>query len=144
MPKRRRKPAVERLPTVAAVSVTSVSKPKVPSVGRRSQLDDGSTIRMAALSPVSRYESDALRAAKAVRRWVTAHHRALLAAAGVFVLLLLLSAVHDVLRDVRYDEIVAAMKATTATQLALAALATLLSYAGASTPGIVPNRLSKV
>ena len=36
--------------------------------------------------------------------------------------------VRDVLREVRYDEIVAAMKATTATQIALAALATLLSY----------------
>jgi phosphatidylglycerol lysyltransferase len=51
-----------------------------------------------------------------------------LAVAGVFVLLLLLAAVRDVLLEVRYDEIVAAMKATTATQLALAALATLLSY----------------
>src|SRR5436190_932415 len=83
---------------------------------------------MAALSPVKSHESEALRAAKGLRGWVTAHHKALVAAAGVFVLLLLLSAVRDVLREVRYDEIVAAMKATTTTQVALAALATLLSY----------------
>ena len=83
---------------------------------------------MAALSPVSNYESDALRAGKAVRAFLTAHHKALLTAAGVVVLLLLLAAVRDVLREVRYDEIVAAMKSTTAAQVALAALATLLSY----------------
>lgn len=83
---------------------------------------------MAALSPVNRYESRALRAATAARGWVAAHHKALVWAAAAVGLLLLLSAVRDVLREVRYDEIVAAMKATTAAQVALAALATLLSY----------------
>jgi len=83
---------------------------------------------MAALSPVNRYESRALRAATAARGWVAAHHKALVWAAAAVVLLLLLSAVRDVLREVRYDEIVAAMKATSAAQVALAALATLLSY----------------
>src|SRR5262245_30769385 len=81
---------------------------------------------MAALSTVVRYEAAALRAAaKAGRRWLAAHRKALFAVVAV---LLLRSAVRDVLREVRYEEIVAAMKATTATQLLLAALATLLSF----------------
>ena len=85
---------------------------------------------MATLSTVVRYEAEALRAAaKAGRRWLAAHRKALFAVVAVLVLLLLLSAVRDVLRDVRYEEIVAAMKATTATQMMLAALATLLSFA---------------
>lgn len=85
---------------------------------------------MAALSTVVRHEAEALRAAaKAGHRWFSAHRKALFAAAAVVVALLLLSAVRDVLHEVRYEEIVAAMKATTATQLLLAALATLLSYA---------------
>src|SRR6188508_66506 len=85
---------------------------------------------MAALSTVVRHEAEALRAvAKAGRRWLGAHRKALFAAVAVLVLLLLLSAVRDVLHEVRYEDIVGAMKATTPTQLLLAALATLLSYA---------------
>ena len=85
---------------------------------------------MAALSTVVRHEAEALRAAaKAGRRWLSTHRKGLFAALAVLVLLLLLSAVRDVLHEVRYEEIVAAMKATTTTQLLLAALATLLSYA---------------
>ena len=84
---------------------------------------------MATLSTVVRYEAEALRAvAKAGRRWLTAHRKALFVAVAVLVLLLLLSAVRDVLSEVRYEEIVGAMRATTATQLLLAALATLLSF----------------
>ena len=83
---------------------------------------------MAALSTVVRHEAEALRAvAKAGQRWLSAHRKGLFAAIAVLVLLLLLSAVRDVLHEVRYEEIVAAMKATTTTQLLLAGLATLLS-----------------
>src|SRR5215510_2682895 len=84
---------------------------------------------MATLSTVVRHEAQALRAAaQAGRRWLAGHRKALFAVIAVLVLLLLFSAVRDVLRDVRYEDIVAAMKATTTTQLLFAALATLLSF----------------
>ncbi|HUQ50769.1 MAG TPA: hypothetical protein VM692_01020, partial [Gammaproteobacteria bacterium] len=63
-----------------------------------------------------------------MRRWLALRRKALLAVAAIVVLLLLLTAVRDVARELRYEEVVAAMKATTAAQIALAALATLLSY----------------
>src|SRR5690349_18891000 len=84
---------------------------------------------MAALSTLRRPDAPNLRAtAHAARLWVRAHRKALLATAAVLVLLLLLVAVRDVVREVRYEEIVAAVQATTASQISLAALATLLSY----------------
>lgn len=84
---------------------------------------------MATLSTVGRYQSGSLPAvAQGARRWLSAHRGALLAAAAVVVLALLFAAVRDVLREVRYDEIVAAMKAPPAAHVSLAALATLLSY----------------
>jgi len=63
---------------------------------------------MAALSTVVRHEAEALRAvAKAGQRWLSAHRKGLFAAFAVLVLLLLLSAVRDVLHEVRYEDLVA-------------------------------------
>ena len=61
-------------------------------------------------------------------QWVQARRNWLLAAVALVIGLLLIVAVRDVLREVRYEEVVAAIRETAAPQIVLALLATLASY----------------